>query len=322
MSIDECVLHAWAAEAGFYKCALCDVNSFDDERSLTESQPPLKERSQLRFAPSEDYEQVRSLAVLLWAYHPAELPDRGYVFVDSYYDASNAAYHAAKELEKRLLDAGCFAKANVSYPAKRAAVRAGLGVIGKNSLLITPEHGTRVVIILMAVGIDVSNKEKRVYSPSECASCGRCISACPTGALSEGGMIHPERCLRNYMLEGIVVPDSVRPMMGRTMIGCDICQRVCPMQPKLETQHSEALLLADFVTEDKAAFAESVTRLSQRIGKNAARPQRIRAQAAILAGNSRNPAFLPVLDVWAQSSFDAVAQHARWAAERIRSEVR
>ena len=231
-------------------------------------------------------------------------------------------YHAAKQLEERLISAGVYAKANVSYPAKRAAVRAGLGLIGKSSLLITPKYGTRVVIILMATDIPIETVSHPEELAASCAACGRCIKACPSGALSEGGMEHPERCMRNYMMEGIVVPDDLRSKMGMRLIGCDICQRVCPMQPKMETQHSEALFLADFVTEDTATFAESVTRLSQRIGKNAARPQRIRAQAAILAGNSGNPAFLPVLDVWAQSSFDAVAQHARWAAERIRSEVR
>jgi len=144
------------------------------------------------------------------------------------------------------------------------------------------------------------------------------VHACPTGALSEQGMVHPERCLRNYMLEGVVVPETIRPLMGRTMIGCDICQRVCPMQPDKGCMSCETLSLADFVTDDAEAFAAAVSRLSLRIGRNAARPQRVRAQAAILAGNSGKRCFLPVLDAWSDSDFEAVSKHARWAAKRIR----
>jgi len=245
------------------------------------------------------------------------LPDDSCVYVDSYYDASNAAYHAAKRLETRILHAGGYARANVSYPAKTAAVRAGLGIIGRNSLLITKNHGTRVVIILMATDIiPFTQEEERT---SECVGCGRCIKACPVGALTEEGMTHPERCLRNYMLEGIPVPQEYRPLMGRTMIGCDICQRACPMQPKMDETSSGTLPLADFITEDSSAFSSAVSRLAERIGRNAARPQRVRAQAAILAGNTGNPTFLPVLDAWVQSDFEAVSKHASWAAARIRA---
>ena len=319
MSINENTLRIWAKEAGFSECALCGTEPFEEERLLTENQPLLKERSQLRFDLEMDLECVNSLAVLLWAYRPAQLPADGCIFVDSYYDASNAAYHAARTLEKRLLDAGCYAKANVSYPAKSAAVRAGLGFIGKNNLLITPDYGTRVVIILMATGIIPAVQDTKRELRAECIMCGRCIKACPSGALSEEGMVHPERCLRNYMMEGIVVPEQYRPMMRTTMIGCDICQRVCPMQPENGSENSDSLLLEDFVTGDASAFSEAVSRLALRIGKNAARPQRIRAQAAILAGNSGNPAYLPVLDAWSQSDFEAVCEHARWASEQIRA---
>ena len=58
-------------------------------------------------------------------------------------------------------------------------------------------------------------------------------------------------------------------------------------------------------------------RLAEEIGRNAARPQRVRAQAALLAGNRRRVSDLPVLRAWAGSTFDAVAEHAAWAIRRI-----
>ena len=64
-----------------------------------------------------------------------------------------------------------------------------------------------------------------------------------------------------------------------------------------------------------------VSLLANEIGRNAARPQRVRAQAALLAGNSGNPAYLPVLNQWAQAPFDAVREHALWAIRQIKSKM-
>lgn len=320
MTIDESTLAGWARDAGFAECALCDANDFDSERLVVAGQPPLAERRQLRFCPGEDWPQIQSLAVLLWPYaeHEDE-PPAGQVFVDGYYEASNAAYHAAAALEERLTHAGCFARANVSYPARRAAVRAGLGLIGNNGLLITHNYGTRVVIILLATDIPVVRERVKAWRTS-CLNCGRCTQACPAGALGAEGMTHPERCMRNFMMEGIVVPEALRPRMGMRLIGCDVCQRVCPMQRPLEEATHQGFALGEFVTADEAAFSAGVARLARQIGRNVARPQRVRAQAALLAGNSGNTAFLPVLRVWAQSDFEAVRTHARWAIGQLAQE--
>lgn len=314
MDMDEATLIAWAKEAGFGAAALCDPSGFRSEQRMVKEQPQLRERRQLRFEPEADCPWIKSLAVLLWPYQPCAADDKG-VFVDSYYAASNAAYHAAKALEERFLAAGRQAKANVSYPAKRAAVRAGLGMIGKNGLLLADGFGTRVVIILMAT--DIPAKDLKREQLRSCQSCGRCIKACPSGAIDENGMSHPERCLRNFMMEGVVVPTELREKMGMRLIGCDICQRVCPMQPSFALCQTEPFLLEDLMTEDEQRFTDAVRCLGEQIGKNAARPQRVRAQAALLAGNQKKPEYLPVLRAWAQSSFEAVKEHALWAIERI-----
>lgn len=309
-------LITWAREAGFAAVGFCSPEDFTDAYKRVERQPKLRERNQLRFFPREDAPWIQSLAVLLWAYQPTENTDRDAVFVDAYYQASNAAYHAAKALEERLLLAGRRAQANVAYPAKEAALRAGLGVIGENSLLITKEWGTRVVIILIATDFscdEAAASRERIA----CLRCGRCMKACPSGALDENGMSHPERCLRNFMMEGLVVPEALRERMGMRLIGCDICQQVCPMQPGKKKESAAPFLLDDFVTVDEERFRSSVYRLAQQVGKNTARPQRVRAQAALLCGNRGKKTYLPVLRLWLQSSFEAVREHALWAIERI-----
>lgn len=309
----------WAKALGFAQIGFCSIDPFIHSYQIVQNQEPLAERKQLRFFPAEDFPEAKSIAVLLWPYKQAQLPEDGEVFVDSYYAASNAAYHAACALEMQVRESGYFAKANVSYPAKAAAIRAGLGLIGHHSLLITPSYGSRVVIILMATGIELP-LDVSAAQINTCLKCGLCAKACPSGAIDDRGLTHPERCLRNFTMEGVVVPEETRSKIGMRLIGCDNCQRVCPMQPEALLSRGTGYLLNDFMTADSAAFSNSVTRLSEEIGRNAARPQRIRAQAALLAGNSKNRSYLPVLRQWEKLPFEAVKQHAHWAIEQIESD--
>lgn len=84
-------------------------------------------------------------------------------------------------LEAQLTEAGHFAKANVSYPAREAALRAGMGVIGQNGMLITPEYGSRFVIILMAT--DIVHTAPDCGEHGGCLHCGRCAKAALRGRL-------------------------------------------------------------------------------------------------------------------------------------------
>jgi len=311
----------YAHELGFAAAGLCNANVFVEQRELVRKQPQLRERKQLLFDPAADYPWAKSLLVLLWPYGQASVPEeQDRVFVDRYYSASNRAYQAAKELERRIMESGIRAKANVPYPAKAAAVRAGLGVIGDHSLLINPDHGTRVVIILIALDINAPDAENFTDKQS-CLHCGKCTAACPTGAIQKGGMTHPERCLRNYMLEGVVVPEHMRSQMGMKLVGCDMCQRVCPMQPAHNSEQGLSFCLDDFLTTNEEYFKESVSRLASVIGKNVARPQRIRAQAALLAGNRKCVADLSVLREWMNSDFETVRVHAAWACSQIEQHI-
>ena len=306
-----------ARQAGFSRTGFCSTREFDTERQRVKESPPIEERKQLRFDPEEDYPQAKSLAVLLWGYTPAENETDDCVQVDGYYFASNAAYHAARKLEEQVRASGEFAQANVSYPAREAAVRAKMGIIGNNGLLITPEFGTRVVIILMATDIEAEQQDQAAKCAGHCLRCGKCAKACPAGAIDSSGMRFPEKCIRNFMMEGIVAPEHLRAKMGRRLVGCDICQRVCPMQPKFAQGRTLGLKLDELITLDQAEFSRAIAKLSSEIGRNAARPQRVRAQAALLAGNSRNAKYLPVLREWVKLPFDAVSEHARWAIEQI-----
>lgn len=315
--MDKATFVSLARQAGFGKMGFCSTREFDIERQHVMESPPIEERKQLRFVPEEDYPQAKSLAVLLWGYTPAANEENACVQVDGYYFASNAAYHAARELEAQVRAAGGFAQANVSYPAREAAVRAGMGIIGNNGLLITPEFGTRVVIILMATDIVNDENDHIAEQKEHCLRCEKCAKACPAGAIDSSGMHFPEKCIRNFMMEGVIAPEHLRAKMGMRLVGCDICQRVCPLQPQFTQGKQLGLTLDELMTANQTEFSQAIAKLSCEIGRNAARPQRVRAQAALLAGNSKNAKYLPVLREWAKLPFPAVSEHARWAIEQI-----
>ena len=187
--IDEKTFAQLARLAGFGRTGFCSAAAFAAERKAVERGPEIAERRQLRFDPTADDPRTKSIAVMLWPYVPAAQEEDGCVFVDGYYFASNAAYHAARALEAQLTEAGHFAKANVSYPAREAALRAGMGVIGQNGMLITPEYGSRFVIILMTT--DIVHTVPDCGEHGGCLHCGRCAKACPAGAIDARGLSCP-----------------------------------------------------------------------------------------------------------------------------------
>ncbi|MDR2865669.1 MAG: hypothetical protein LBV68_08675 [Spirochaetaceae bacterium] len=132
---------------------------------------------------------------------------------------------------------------NSRIPEKILASRSSLGVYGKNTLIITEEAGSLVVLAAMILPFKLtsggSESLRRVTASSFktfpfCTQCDPkyppCAAACPTGALSGAdGVLDLSRCIQWYASgNGKSVPDFVRKAWGRRLYGCTNCQNACP----------------------------------------------------------------------------------------------
>jgi epoxyqueuosine reductase len=111
------------------------------------------------------------------------------------------------------------------------ASRAGLGWIGKNSLLLSSRFGSFVFIgeMIITAELDYDTPVNDM-----CGSCRNCITSCPTGAIVEDRVIDAGRCISFHTIENKTpgMPENLRGKFQNRVFGCDICQDVCPWNRK------------------------------------------------------------------------------------------
>ncbi|MBW5467674.1 tRNA epoxyqueuosine(34) reductase QueG [Brevibacillus formosus] len=117
---------------------------------------------------------------------------------------------------------------------RAVAERAGIGYVGKNCAIITPEFGSWVYL-----GELVTNLPLPSDQPIEegCGDCNICVEACPTGALIQGGQLDAQRCVAYLTQVKDFIPDEFRGKIGNRLYGCDTCQTVCPKNRRIDNAH-------------------------------------------------------------------------------------
>lgn len=256
--------------------------------------------------------EVDTVLLAFWPYQAEQEPDSG-AWVHPYYYASQQAYMAAAALAKEFAGQGLALRDDIRV--KPIFARLPGFTQGRNTLSYTERFGSRfhVQIFTLTPGIPATHHLTEETHDLHCGSCRKCVEACPTNAL-EGGIFHRERCLRNWQMSGQPIPVELRGRMGSRLIGCDVCQRVCPHNAPVEAAGENAADLYSLLRSPK----EAAMALRPLIGVNLTIPNRVLGQASLIAGCTGGDELLPMLEGLRSHPSPAVADHAAWAAEQIR----
>lgn len=163
------------------------------------------------------------------------------------------------------------------------AVHAGLGWIGKNTLLIIPRAGSW--FLLGELLLDVELDGDIPYVTDRCGACTRCIEACPTRCILPDRRLDASRCISYLTVE---FRGQISGDLGNWVLGCDVCQEVCPWnrfarptgEPAFAPRHV-ALDLAELMTMDQETFGSRFRHSAIR----RARREGLARNAALVAAN-------------------------------------
>ncbi|RAP74443.1 tRNA epoxyqueuosine(34) reductase QueG [Paenibacillus montanisoli] len=207
---------------------------------------------------------------------------------------------------------------------RAVAERAGIGWIGSNCSIITPEWGSWVYLGEMITNLPLPPDAPVTES---CGSCTACIDACPTDALVGPGQLNSQRCISFVTQTKGIVSDELMRKIGNRLYGCDTCQIVCPENKgKNATHHPELMpdnekvkpLLVPLLTMGNRAFKEQYGASSS--AWRGRKP--IQRNAVIALGNFKDASAIPDLAevLHGDTRFELRAT-AAWSLGRIGGEA-
>ncbi|HEX3625225.1 MAG TPA: tRNA epoxyqueuosine(34) reductase QueG [Verrucomicrobiae bacterium] len=200
------------------------------------------------------------------------------------------------------------------------AQRAGIGFIGKHTNVISRRFGNWIFLAEILTTLEL---EPDAPETNHCGKCARCIEACPTAAITGPFQLDARRCISYLTIElKGPIPEEFRRAIGNRIYGCDDCLAACPwnrfarhgqLMKSHERKDLEQVDLIELLSLDqagfKARFAGSPILRTKRRG--------LLRNVCVALGNVGDVSALPALEKASQDPEPLIAEHARWAVDRI-----
>ena len=340
----EDLIRAEAKRLGFAACGFTHAEAADDagleliqwlDADRHGTMEWMESRAHHRVSPRSLWPEARSAIALGMSYAPASdplalaaHPDLGRISVY----AQGGDYHKTVKKALKALARFIVAEApselkvfvdTAPVMEKPLAQAAGIGWQGKNTNLVSREHGSWLFL-----GVILTSLELRPDPPANqghhCGSCTHCLTACPTGAFDGPHRIDARRCISYLTIEHDgPIPAEFRPAIGNRIYGCDDCLAVCPWnrfadaaaanRAFLPRAELAAPRLADLLALGDAAFREMFAGSPiKRIGRN-----RMIRNCLVAAGNSADESLVASVTRHVDDPDPVIAEAARWALDQL-----
>jgi len=189
-------------------------------------------------------------------YNPYDGYNTTHYQIDAYYEVSNRTYHMQKQLIASLNNAGFAADTVKTHNIRQIAANAGLGKIAYSGFLYNDDYGTYCFIAAVSISLENLNQKpdentlnaildlKSLPTVNNlCDKCGACVVACPVNTVKSD----KHGCLRAVQEDARKGLDELQlknaRMLNGKLLGCDLCQRFCPLNNHISTKKAPDLLL-------------------------------------------------------------------------------
>jgi len=201
------------------------------------------------------------------------------------------------------------------------ATHAGLGWIGKNTMLIHPKAGS--YFFIGELFTDLPLPLDAAQETEHCGSCTACLDTCPTGAFVDAHVLDARRCISYLTIElKGSIPVELRALMGNRVFGCDDCQMVCPWnkfaKPTAESdfqprhQLDQSTLASLFRWDEQTFLSNTEGSAIRRIGHE----RWLRNLAVGLGNATTSIPVIEALNARRDHPSELVREHVLWALQR------
>jgi len=333
-------LIAFAREIGFDSCRVAPVEAPKHTREFREwlrdsahgEMQYMRRGEERRCDPHKILPGAKSIIVVALNYFQGEMPRRSqtaatgriarYAWGDDYHDV---IARKLNKLDKFLAGFGgdqkCYVDTGPILERDHAA-RTGTGWHGKSTMLIDPRLGTWFFLAEILTTLELPRDEPQ---RDRCGTCVRCITACPTGAITAPHRLDARRCISYLTIElKGSIPLELRPLIGDRIFGCDDCLEACPWNrfAKLSRESAFAarrstvgLSLRDYLSLDDNEFRE----LFRNSPIKRIRRRGFLRNVCVALGNVGTAQDLPALERVLADPELLIAEHAAWAISQIKA---